>query len=258
VVSSDAEVAITAASAGADALRRRYGGELTRFAKSATDFATEADLEAEKAVREVVVGAFPDDAFVGEETGQTGVADAARTWLVDPLCGTLNFAARTPLACVNVALRDDALVTAAAVADPFTGEVFWTDRRSAFARRADDAAISPTPVTRLVDVDFDGRPDWAAALVASPEFVDRFGIRVSSTSLALAWVATGQRAAYVHAGDVRDSVHFAAGIALCRAAGCVVTDLDGADVASSGNGLVAAADAETHATLLAAVHSIDR
>jgi myo-inositol-1(or 4)-monophosphatase len=249
----DAEVAIAAAHAGARALRARYGGSLTRFAKSATDFATEADLEAERAVHDVIAAAFPDDAFLGEEGGLTGATDAARTWLVDPLCGTLNFAARTPLACVNVALRKDGVLSAAAVADPFTGEVLWTDGVSAFLRTDEDVPLTPTAATALVDIDFDGVVDWPIALVSSPEFVGRFGPRVSSTSLALAWVATGQRAAYVHGGDTRKSVHFAAGIALCRAAGCVVTDLAGRDVSGSADGLVAAADEETHTAVLAAI-----
>jgi myo-inositol-1(or 4)-monophosphatase len=255
----DVDVAIAAAAAGADALRRWYGADLTRVAKSAKDFATEADLDAEKAVREVIAAAFPGDAFLGEEGGLTGASEAARTWLVDPLCGTLNFAARTPLACVNVALmQQDGRVGAAAVADPFTDEVLWTDGRSAFRRGGEDLPLEPTALTRLVDVDFDRRPEWSAALVSSPEFADRFGTRVSSTTLALAWVATGQRAAYVCPGDVRRSVHFAAGIALCQAAGCTVTDLDGADVWSSGDGLVAAADVETHATMLASIGRLQR
>ena len=253
-MTSDVAVAIEAASAGAAVLRRRYGGELTRFAKSARDFATEADLESEKAVREVIASAFPGDAFLGEEAGLIGSSDAARTWLVDPLCGTLNFAARTSLSCVNVALRQNGALTAAAVADPFAGEIYWTDGQAAFVRASDgDVELRPTPVTGLVDIDFDGHADWPIALVSSPDFVGKFGPRVSSTSLALAWVATGQRAAYVHAGDVRDSVHFAAGIAVCRAAGCVVTDLGGADVSSSGEGLVASADLATHTALLAAI-----
>lgn len=46
-------------------------------------------------------------------------------------------------------------------------------------------------------------------------------------------------------------MHFAAGIALCRAAGCVVTGIDGAPLGPAGRGLVAAADEDTHARLLA-------
>lgn len=75
-----------------------------------------------------------------------------------------------------------------------------------------------------------------------------------STTLALTWVAAGKRAAYVtDGGDLSGSVHFAAGIALCRAAGCVVTGIDGAPLGPDGRGLVAAADAETHELLMAMI-----
>jgi myo-inositol-1(or 4)-monophosphatase len=78
---------------------------------------------------------------------------------------------------------------------------------------------------------------------------------VVSTTLAVAWVAAGRRAAYVTDGHLRDSVHFAAGIALCQAAGCVVTGIDGGPVHTGPGGLVAAADEPTHTALLALVAS---
>ena len=53
-------------------------------------------------------------------------------------------------------------------------------------------------------------------------------------------------------GDVRGSVHFTAGVALCAAAGCIVTDLAG-DELHGADGLVVAADEPTHARLLALV-----
>ena len=62
----------------------------------------------------ILRAARPDDAYVGEEFGAAGLASASRTWLVDPLCGTLNFAAQTPLAAVNVALRSGSSIVAAA------------------------------------------------------------------------------------------------------------------------------------------------
>jgi myo-inositol-1(or 4)-monophosphatase len=70
-----------------------------------------------------------------------------------------------------------------------------------------------------------------------------------STTLAVAWVAAGRRAAYVTDGNLRDSVHFTAGLALCRAVGCIVTDLRGRHL-HTGPGVIAAADDETHAILL--------
>jgi len=61
--------------------------------------------------------ARPDDQLVGEESGTATDGDGARTWLVDPLCGTLNYAAQTPLVAVNVALRVDGQITAAVSAE---------------------------------------------------------------------------------------------------------------------------------------------
>ncbi|GAA2570355.1 inositol monophosphatase family protein [Streptomyces roseoviolaceus] len=258
-MSSDAEVAIAAARAGADVVRDMCGQWLPRIDKAAGDFATAADVEAEEVILDVIRAARPDDAVLGEEGGQKGAADAVRQWLVDPLCGTLNYAVGNMLVAVNVALRDGAT----AVADPFNGEVFFTDGETAWVRhgRADDALLTPTPATRLVDVNLDppfpSAPGFRAVdLLAHPEFVERFRPRVVSTTLALAWVAAGKRAAYVtDGGDLSRSVHFAAGIALCRAAGCTVTGIDGAPIGETGRGLVVAADKETHGLLMSMIRS---
>ncbi|GAA2338282.1 inositol monophosphatase family protein [Dactylosporangium salmoneum] len=241
---NDLDLAAAAARAGAAVVRARFGAELDRVDKGGGDFATAADLEAERAILDVLRAARPADAVLGEESGPGGPAGAGRTWLVDPLCGTLNFAAGAMLVAVNVALRDGGDVTAAAVADPFAGQVYRTDD-----------PLTPSAHTALVDLNLD--PPWpnapafrAARLLTEPGFEARFRPRVTSTTLALAWVATGRRAAYLTDGQVHDSVHFAAGIALCRAAGCVVTNLDGGPVGTGRGGLLAAADPGTHAALL--------
>jgi myo-inositol-1(or 4)-monophosphatase len=80
---------------------------------------------------------------------------------------------------------------------------------------------------------------------------------VVSTTLALAWVASGKRTAYVtDGGDLSGSVHFAAGIAVCRAAGCVITGIDGHPVGLAGRGLLAAADAHSHKVLLSMINDL--
>ncbi|MFC7817924.1 MULTISPECIES: inositol monophosphatase family protein [unclassified Streptomyces] len=252
----DAGVAAAAAGAGADVVRRMYGRRLSRTDKGAGDFATAADVEAEKAIVGVIRAARPGDAVLGEEGGRRGPVAAVREWLVDPLCGTLNYASGSMLVAVNVALRQGA----AAVADPFGGEVFRTDGESAWVRQDEaDAPLAPTSATRLVDVNLDppfpSAPGFRAVdLLAHPGFAERFRPRVVSTTLALAWVAAGRRAAYVtDGGDLSGSVHFAAGIAVCRAAGCVVTGIDGGPLGRAGRGLVVAADAETHGLLMSMI-----
>ncbi|MEU8890072.1 inositol monophosphatase family protein [Streptomyces sp. NPDC048442] len=258
---SDAQLALSAAQSGASVVREMFGTPLARVEKSAGDFATAADLAAEQTILDVLRTARPDDAVTGEESGRTGAYGARRRWLVDPLCGTLNYAVRSMLVAVNVALRVDSgaasRTTAAAAADPFSDEVFWTDGvRVQVRRNGTDEAPAPSAASRLVDLNLDPpfphAPGFRAVhLLNSPDFAEHFRPRVVSTTLALAWVAAGRRAAYVtDGGDLRDSVHFAAGIALCEAAGCVVTGIDGQPLGSGTGGLIAAADRQTHTTLL--------
>jgi myo-inositol-1(or 4)-monophosphatase len=256
---SDAELVVAAAEAGATVVRARYRSSLTRIDKSPTDFATDADIEAEQAIMAVLRAARPTDGFIGEEAGATGPASTTRTWLIDPLCGTLNYAAQTPLVAVNIALRDSGNVAVAAAADPLAGDMFWTDGSRAYVRRdGADQPLGPSAGSALVDVNLDGpypNAEWfqAVQVLAAAAFGGTFQPRVSSTTLALAWVAAGRRAAYVTDGHLRDSVHFSSAIALCQAAGCVVTGLRCQPLHTGVGGLVAAADQQTHAELIAII-----
>jgi myo-inositol-1(or 4)-monophosphatase len=258
---SDADVAVAAARAGAEIVRDLYGQQLARIDKGGGDFATTADVAAEKAILGVIRAARPRDEVFGEEGGQHGGDGTGRQWLVDPLCGTLNYAVGSTLVAVNVARRGGA----AAVADPFSGDVFCTDGDN--ARRLHDGTetpLVPSSASGLVDVNLDppfpSAPGFRAVdLLAHPGFVARFRPRVVSTTLALAWVASGKRAAYVtDGGDLSGSVHFAAGIAVCRAAGCVITAIDGHPLGPASRGLLAAADAHSHKVLLSMINDRDR
>lgn len=250
---SDADVAIEAASAGAAVVAASYGREHLRFAKSATDFATQTDLDAEQAVTAVLSDRRPDDAREGEEFGRSGPAATARRWLIDPLCGTLNFAATTPLMAVNVALLDGDRTLAAASADPIAQETFWTDGTAAHVRHTGtDHPLVPSAATGLVEINAD-RPTGAASvsgqLVADVAFRAQFSPRVLSSTLGVAWVAAGRRAAYVTDGELRNDLHFAAGLALAEAAGCVITDLRGGPLGTDDGALISATP-EVHKAVL--------
>lgn len=256
---NDFDVAIAVAEEGAAIVRRCFGTTLRRLDKGAGDFATNVDIEAENTMLALLRRERPEDTILGEETGRSGASSGERMWLIDPLCGTLNYAVMMRVAAVNVALRIGRRFTAAAVADPFNQEIFWTDGLSAFVRsEGQDTPLAPDGSSKLVDLNFDppfpNAPAFkAVTLAADPQFASSFRPRVVSSSLALTWVATGQRAAYIADGDVRDNVHFAAGLAICEAAGCTVTDLRGHLWGSGATGVVAAADSETHAAILSLV-----
>ena len=253
---SDAEVAIAASRAGADVIVRDYGAGHDRIAKSATDFATQTDVDAEAAIVGVLATHRPHDRFTGEETGDSGTAAGTRRWLIDPLCGTLNFAATTPLIAVNVALLEHGVSAAAASVDPIADEVFWTNGTGAYLRGGgEDRALAPSPASGLVEINGDGpldRPFVGGQLVHDPQLRAAYGPRVISSTLGLAWVAAGRRAAYISDGVFRENLHFAAGIAIAEASGCSVSDLAG-DPLHAGRGLIVSADEGTHRSILALV-----
>ncbi|MBV7255716.1 inositol monophosphatase family protein [Pacificimonas sp. WHA3] len=57
---------------------------------------TQADREAEAAMRARIEAAFPEDGIIGEEYG-TVRADADRVWVLDPIDGTVSFIAGRPI-----------------------------------------------------------------------------------------------------------------------------------------------------------------
>jgi fructose-1,6-bisphosphatase/inositol monophosphatase family enzyme len=64
---------------------------------------TEADRAVERLLRERLSGARPEDAFLGEELGRSGVSD--RLWILDPIDGTGFFSRRDPDWRIQVALE---------------------------------------------------------------------------------------------------------------------------------------------------------
>jgi len=125
-------VAIDAVERALELARRRVGAE-DITSKGARDVMTATDLAVEDAVRGIVRDAL-GFSVVGEERGGEAPAEGTPYWLVDPICGTRNFAAGIPLYCVNLALVEGEQVTVAAVGDPSTGEIDVAERgRGAWA-----------------------------------------------------------------------------------------------------------------------------
>ena len=193
------------------------------------DLVSQADREAEQAVRDVLAAARPDDAVLGEESGATG-GTSGITWAVDPVDGTTNYLYGRPDWAVSVAaLAEDGRVLAGVVAEPSLGR---TTRACAGGGTEADGAPVPRLrqddlVRALVEVNL-GRPQQKGAagrlldvLVPCVRDVRRGG----SAAVGLAQVATGRvDAAWVPGLQPWDC---AAGVLLVLEAGGTVGDLSG-------------------------------
>jgi len=107
---------------------------LTVTSKGPKDFVSEVDREAERAIVDTLLAAFPDHAILAEEgTAKGANADAENVWIIDPLDGTTNFLHGFPQYCVSVALSHRGLVTQGVVYDPVRNDLFTASRgRGAF------------------------------------------------------------------------------------------------------------------------------
>ena len=96
--------------------------------KGAGDFVSRADIAAEKALQEELLGARPNYGWLGEETGETAGTDPTRRWIVDPLDGTTNFLHGLPHWAISIALEHKGEVVAGVIYDPTKDEMFWAEQ----------------------------------------------------------------------------------------------------------------------------------
>jgi len=120
---------------------------------------TAADRESEAAIFAIVRAAFPEHAFLGEETG-AHAGSAESRWIVDPLDGTRGFTRGGSFWGPLVALEHQGAIVAGAMALPALGEVYWAARGLGAWMRAGEA------VTRL---QVSGVSAWSEATFAMGE-----------------------------------------------------------------------------------------
>jgi len=116
--------ALDAARAAADVIRHYYQRNLEVTIKADKSPVTEADVETEKVIRNVIGQRFPTHGFYGEETGQSAM-DAEYLWLVDPIDGTKAFVREYPFFSTQIALMHRGRLILGVSSAPVYGELAW-------------------------------------------------------------------------------------------------------------------------------------
>ena len=126
-MSPELQVALDAASAAARISRGYYAGDFTVQTKPDQTPVTQADVECERAIREIILRRFSDHGFYGEETGKTA-ADAEYLWLVDPIDGTKGFVRRYPFFSTQIALLHKDEIVLGVSSGTMMGELAWAEK----------------------------------------------------------------------------------------------------------------------------------
>jgi len=222
------EVALEAARAAGAELLARWRRPLTVETKSTpTDPVTEADLSAERAIREVLAARRPQDSILGEEGGATG--DGELRWVVDPLDGTVNFLYGWPSFAVSIAAEDANGGLAAVVLDPVRDELYSATRSGPPLRNGEIVTASGCESLdrALVGTGFGYEPEVralqaqvAASVIPRARDIRRAGVAAIDMCLC----ASGSLDAYYERGVKAWDI--AAGTLICRRAGLTVRTLE--------------------------------
>jgi len=225
--------------------------------KSPKDVVTEVDHLSEAMILGAIREAFPGDGILAEESGAHHAARAlasGRTWIVDPLDGTINYANGIPYFCVSVGLVVDGRPAVGAVCDPMRGETFWAaaDGPAMLNDRRIHASVKPLVSDYVVSLALGGRAISTRA--RSVRRAVRASRNTGSAALALSYVANGRFDAFIQSGGMSAWDVAAAGL-IAERGGAIVTDAHGGtwfdvDKATRQFGIVAAPAAH-HPELLA-------
>jgi myo-inositol-1(or 4)-monophosphatase len=209
----------------ADALRvsetaARAGGRVLldwvgRFGvsnKGPRDLVTEADVASQREVRRILLEAFPEHGFIGEESLPEHAADGRPgshhdaggpplRWMVDPLDGTSNYVHGFPAWCVSVALARGDEILVGTIYDPVRDECFTAQLGAGARLNGEPIRVSGRVLLSDSLVALSFPPHTTVDSVAVADFLAvvphvHSARRTGSTALNLAWLACGRLDAF--------------------------------------------------------------
>lgn len=227
-----AREAVGSAATAIVAMRER--GELEERFKNPRDLVTAADLRAEEIVLSLLCDRFPEDEIISEESfslaeGEEGINMARhllirRSWVLDPIDGTVNYAHGSPLVGISLGFGVEGRITYGIVALPFMGLVY-------------EAALGAGAYRNGVPISVSTRTTLAESLVATGFPYERTALepllarvrsilthcqdirRCGAASIDLCFVAEGTFEGYVESVKPWD---MAAGLLIAQEAGAQV------------------------------------
>lgn len=251
-MNKELQAAISAANEAGEMLRGAFGKEQVVRYKGEVDIVTEVDEQAERVIREILLGYFPAYGMLAEESAKVSGQEDAR-WIVDPLDGTTNYAHGLPIFCVSIALERAGEAVLGVVHDPMREETYVAQRGGGATLNDEPIRVSDTdePIRALIATGF---PHDRAQMSEALDLFGRFAAitrgmrRLGSTALDLCYVASGRLDGYYERGIWAWDI--AAGSLILEEAGGKVTNYRG-DKLDLGDREIVASNGALHPAMTA-------
>ena len=182
--------------------------------KGPSDFVTNADLKTEKIIIDELKRAKPNYSILSEEKGAEINKDS-KTWIIDPIDGTINFLHGIPHFAISIALKDGDEIVSGLIYDPIKDEIFYAEKNNgAFFNNQRIRVSKKNDISECLFV-----------TGGKIEFNYDFSFRKSgSAALDLAYVAAGRYDGYFQKKlNIWD---IAAGIIILKEAGGLINEFD--------------------------------
>jgi histidinol phosphatase-like enzyme (inositol monophosphatase family) len=222
-------------------LFRADHGLVDKGGASGFDPVTKADRDAEAAIRALIGRRFPSHGVIGEEYGEDR-PEAEFVWVIDPIDGTRAFIAGLPVWTTLIALRQEGRPVLGSIGQPFLGEVFLGDGRTARLEYAGGVAPLATRKTAHLkdaiiattdpDACFNAQERQAWLRLRAAARLARFGC----DAYAYAMVAAGSIDLVVEAG--LKSWDIEAAVPILEGAGGQVVDWRGGNIGANGGQVI--------------------
>jgi len=226
---------------------------------AAFDPVTVADQAAERAIARLLAERFPDHGLVGEEFGATNPS-ARYQWVVDPIDGTRAFIMGLPTWGTLIGLTDGETPVLGMMDQPFTGERYYANRKTAHLRTRDGKArrLKTRPCPKLSDAVLSStHPDLFESVrerkILARLKADARMTRYGGDCYAYCLLAAGHIDAIVEPG--LKPYDIVALIAIIEQAGGRVTTWHGGSPVNGGD-ILACGDPRLHDQLLEAIAAI--
>ena len=225
---------------------------LTIKSKGLQDMASEADLNTELLIKERLQKHYPQDAFLGEETGLTDFEANQGIWVVDPIDGTQPFISGLTSWCVSIAFMKAGKLEFGLVYAPARNELFAGGRDQPATLNGQPLRKHPGKSIKdgIVAMGYSTRIPPEAFLEVFSRFIKAGGMyyRDGSGALNLCYVASGYLLGHLELHI--NSWDCLGAIAIIQAAGLHVNDFLANDGLRNGNYIIAG-NPEVYAELLA-------
>lgn len=220
--------------------RFRSQGAVTNKLAGSFDPVTEADREAERAIRALISAEYPEHGILGEEHGSQNLA-SRHVWVIDPIDGTANFVRGIPAWCVVIACARDGETVVGVIHEPSTDETFY-------ARRGGGAFLNGKPIKASnaaslsegsVGTGLSNRASTTNVVILITLIMGEGGVfyRNASGALMLAYAASGRLLGYLE--EHMNAWDCLAGMLLVEEAGGTVLKANPKTVIDKGTRVVA-------------------